>query len=100
MELLESERHKEHLDRLCAKGLGSGELSTPGIPKPTPGRLLLLLTRDFVPVTLQRRWHPLTEDWPVIALRDCSVAAKSGPPSRMGITNAVAGWRRLHAAAK
>jgi hypothetical protein len=37
----------------------------------------LLPTRDFVPVTLQSRWHPLTRNWPVFSLRDYSVAAKS-----------------------
>jgi hypothetical protein len=50
-----------------------------------PGRLLLLPTRDFVPVTPQSRWHSLTRNWPVFALRDCSVAAKSTRPPRMGV---------------
>ena len=47
-----------------------------------------LPTRDFVPFTLQSRWHSLTRNWPVFALRDCSVAAKSTRPPRMGDPNA------------
>jgi hypothetical protein len=50
--------------------------------------LLQPLFRDFVPVTLHNPWHSLTRKWPVIALRDWSVAAKSARPSRMGVTNA------------